>query len=205
MDFLFGLDLDGVCYQFEKTARYMLRKRISDRGVNPPAELSVASRGWNAIRDVLENADLAADWEWLWAEAVGQGLFRYGHVVTGAIEGVQALNELGEVVVVTHRPKAAVHDTLTWLSFMFDKAPLAGVHIQSNGQKKSEVNPRPAIYIDDATHVADDIISNTSSSVILFDQPWNQDFGLLSPRLYRAVGWQEVIKIATMLKEAKYE
>lgn len=200
-DLLFGLDLDGTVYEWDKTARYMLRERIKAKGANPPAELSVASRGWDTIMEVVSEDD----WKWLWTDAIREGLYRYGHVITGAIEGVRALNGLGDVMAITHRPKLAVHDTLTWLSFMLDKSPLSGVVIQSNGQKKSEVNPRPDIYIDDATHVADDIIGTTSSSVILFDQPWNQNFGLLSPRLYRAVGWQEVVKIATMLKEAKYE
>lgn len=198
-DFLFSLDLDGVAYEWDKTARYMLRRRISARGENPPPQLSVASNHWNAIQEVVSTSD----WEWLWTGAIKDGLYRYGHVVTGAIEGVQALNNLGDVVAVTHRPKAAVHDTLTWLSFMFDKAPLAGVHIQSNGQKKSEVVPRPDAYIDDAIHVAKDILLHTDSSVILFDTPENQD-APLSVKLYRAVGWQEVVKIATMLKEAKY-
>lgn len=199
-DFLFGLDLDGVAYEWEKTARYMLRERIRTRGETPPPELSVASSGWNSIQQIVSRED----WDWLWTGAIKNGLYRYGHVVTGAIEGVRALNNLGDVIAITHRPKAAVHDTLTWLSFMFDKAPLAGVVIQSNGQKKSEVKPRPDVYIDDAVHVANDVLLNTWSQVILFDQPWNQEAGP-AMHLYRAVGWDEVVKIATMLKEAKYE
>lgn len=195
---MIGLDLDGVCYAFDKTVRWMLSQRIRARGEQPPASLSVAASTWDSTMESVSSSD----WAWVWSGAIEEGLYRYGHVISGAIQGVQALNNLGDVYVITSRPKMAVHDTLTWLAFMFDKSPLAGVTIQSNGQKKSQANPVPDVYIDDAVHVVNEILDNTQSRVVLFDQPWNQD-APLSHRLYRAVGWTEVVKIAAMLKEAK--
>jgi 5'(3')-deoxyribonucleotidase len=207
--FLIGLDLDGVCYQYEKTARYMIRRRMEDRGETPPYELSEPSQSWNWIREYAP----AKDWDWLWAHGTAAGLYRYGHVVSGSIEGVQALNELGDVVVITARPKDAVHDTMVWLSTMFDKAPLSGLVIQSgNGQKKSDVQPAPDVFIDDAKHNADDLLRNTSSHVVLFDQPWNQDYvpweGPKSKRaesryrFERASGWREVVSAVRRLAAA---
>jgi len=196
-DFLIGLDLDGVCYNWDKTVRYMLRQRIMAKGANPPASLSVAAISWDSTKEAVT----PEDWRWVWAEAIDLGLYRYGHVITGAIEGVQALNNLGDVVVITHRPKSAVHDTLAWLGFMFNRVPLSGVIIHSNGQAKSQVESQPDVYIDDAVHVADDVLDNTQSSVILFDQPWNQN-ARPSSRLYRAIGWPQVVKIAEFIKEA---
>src|SRR5438093_1066807 len=75
------------------------------------------------------------------------GLFRYGHVVRGAVKGVRELAEIGDVVAVTSRPQNAVEDTLAWLLFM--KLPLSGVHILSRGEKKSSVRPTCDVYIDD--------------------------------------------------------
>lgn len=187
-DLLIGLDLDGVCYKWDETARYMLRQRIMAKGANPPAELFFPSQTYNSIQEIVS----PGDWKWLWTGAISEGLYRYGHVVNGAIEGVRELNLLGDVVVITHRPQAAVHDTLAWLTFMFDKAPLTGVVIQSNGQGKSAVTPTPDIYIDDMPHVANDILLNTASQMVLFDQPWNQGFEP-SARLVRAKGWRDVV------------
>lgn len=199
MSFIIGLDLDGVCYHFDRTARYMLRRRISDRCDPVPIELYEPSKYWDALKDVVPKED----WKWLWSDGVKQGLFRYGHVVGGSIEGVQALNDLGDVIAVTSRPKEAVHDTLVWLSTMFDKAPLSGIVIQSFGQKKSEVSPAPDVYVDDAPHNADDILANTSSSVILYSAPHNQDYHRGTPRVIRARGWDEVVEAVTLIKKER--
>lgn len=196
-----GLDLDGVCYKFESTARYMLRRRILDRGETPPIELSDVSRYW----DWIKTYSTKADWAWLWSGAIEEGLYRYGHVVTGAIEGAQAISRLGSTTVITARPKGAVHDTMAWLELMLNKVPLAGVVIQSDGQKKSEV-PGIDVYIDDAKHNLEELLDNTEASVIQFVQPWNEDFEprnlLQGARLFRAYSWTEVVGWVTRLKEA---
>jgi len=195
---LIGLDLDGVCYNWDKTARYMLRKRYVNSGRVIPIELTTESRSWDYIMEAVT----PDDWKWLWSEAIDQGLYRYGNVVKGAIEGVQELNELGDVIVITHRPKTAVHDTLVWLSTMFDKAPLSGLVIQSHkGQRKSDVRPQPDVYIDDAIHNAEDILENTDKRIIVYDQPWNQSGPVSHKRLARAYGWSEVVKYTGMVRE----
>jgi 5'(3')-deoxyribonucleotidase len=201
-DFIIGLDLDGVCYHFDRTARYMLRQRIVSSGRIVPDDLLVPAAHWNSIRDCVTDDD----WDWLWSDGVRAGLFRYGHVVGGSIEGIQALNNLGDVIVITARPKEAVHDTLVWLSTMFDKAPLSGVVIQSHGQKKSEVNPRPHVYIDDGVHNVNDILDNTKAPVILYQQPWNSgypvnDWSLAGIRVYPAQDWNDVVRAVTAIKE----
>lgn len=197
MTYLIGLDIDGVCYTYDRSARYMLRERLARRGDPVPPELFTPSISWNSVEDVVS----PEDWKWLYSGGVEEGLFRYGDVVGGAIYGVQDLNELGDVIAITSRPKQAVHDTLVWLSTMFDKAPLAGLHILSHGQKKSEVRPRPNIYIDDAMHNIDEILLNTPSHVraILFDQPWNQGYEadrlIGRSRWRRAYGWPDVVRL----------
>jgi len=197
-DFLIGLDLDGVCYKWDETARYMLRQRIMAKGANPPAELFFPSQTYNSIQEIVS----PGDWKWLWTGAISEGLYRYGHVVNGAIEGVRELSLLGDVVAITHRPQGAVHDTLAWLTFMFDKAPLAGVLIQSNGQDKSEAVPTPDVYVDDMPHVAEDVLLHTKSRVVLYDQPWNQGYEPGS-RLIRAKDWVDVVTAVRYAKGHK--
>jgi 5'(3')-deoxyribonucleotidase len=195
-DFTIGLDLDGPCYHFDRTARYMLRKRILAYGDFATAKLlEEESTTWNGIRDIVH----PDDWAWLWTDGVKNGLFRYGHIVGGAIEGVQELSQIGDVVAITARPKQAVHDTIVWLATMFDKAPLSGLVIQSHGQRKSDVHPLPDVYVDDAAHNADDILDNTTSRVVLYDTPMNRRYPL-NPRVFRALDWIDVVGIIRRIK-----
>jgi hypothetical protein len=200
--FVIGLDIDGVCYHWDRTARYMCRRWHTDRGLEVPEALFTDSTEWGTI----EKAVPGECWDYLWSTATEDGLFRYGHVVGGAIEGVQALNKMGSVIAITSRPKNAVHDTMVWLSAMFDKAPLSGIVIQSFGQKKSEgIAPRPNIFIDDAMHNIDDLVENTKSfqRAVLFDRPWNQgyDHPHLNSKWRRAVGWDQVVELVRQTKE----
>jgi 5'(3')-deoxyribonucleotidase len=175
----------------------MMRQRFKNTGRVIPPQLCEPSTSWDHIMDAVT----PRDWQWLWTEGVANGLFRYGNVITGAIEGVQELNELGDVVSITSRPKAAVHDTLVWLSTMFDKAPLSGLVIQTNKeQRKSDVIPEPDVYIDDALHNAKDVLDNTDSKIILFDQPWNQGGPPDNSRLIRVSGWTAVIQAVKEIK-----
>lgn len=199
-DYSIGLDLDGVCYDFERTARWMIRRKRENEGRTIPPELLVPMSYWNSVPELCPE-----DWKWLFSEGIHEGLFRYGHVVGGSIDGARALSELGDVVIITARPEEAVHDTIVWLGTMFDKVRLAGIHILSYDQKKSAVRPLPDIYIDDASHNIDDIALHTPSNVraILYDQPWNQD-AVTEGRVARARGWREVVQLVRGAKEGKW-
>ena len=195
-DFIIGLDLDGTCYNFDRTARYMLRKRAESRGDFLLAQaLERETTTWNGIQDIVPDSE----WKWLWTGGVEEGLFRYGHVIEGAITGAQELANLGDVVAITHRPKEAVHDTIVWIGTMFNRAPLSGLVIQSYGQRKSEVRPLPGVYIDDAPQVADDILDNTPSKVVLFDTAINRRYPV-HPRVIRALSWHDVVTAVEKIK-----
>jgi 5'(3')-deoxyribonucleotidase len=201
-DYTIGLDLDGCVYQWDKTARYMLRRRMEDRGEQPTDALYHASTSWDYIEENVSKED----WEWLWSSGTRQGLYRYGHVVSGAIEGVQGLANIGDVVVITARPKDAVNDTLTWLGTFFDKASLSGIVIQSNGQKKSQVEPVPDVYIDDGAHNLDDVLLNTDSLAIQFVQPWNAEYSPSLKALDRwhpALGWRNTVAVVEWAKRER--
>jgi 5'(3')-deoxyribonucleotidase len=194
-----GLDLDGVCYQWEKTARYMLRRRIVGRGEVCPGALLQESPHWNWIEENVSQED----WAWLWSEAVKQGLFRYGHVVSGAIEGTTQLAALGEVFVVTARPKEAYGDTLAWLAFMFDKVPIAGVHFTTR-----KIDANADIYIDDHVDNVTPLLSS-GKACVLFDRAWNRRqwprrYGqgvAVAPFFERAATWHGVVDAVARFKE----
>jgi uncharacterized HAD superfamily protein len=164
-----GLDIDGVMYKWDKTARYMLRDVLPN---SPYKEtLQTESQGWNWIKDNVS----PEHWEWLWTEGVHLGLFRYGHLYPGTIQAVRRLAEIGDVVLITHRPKMAVTDTLAWLGLL--NLPLAGVHLLTNQEPKSLVQPQCDVYLDDKPDNFVDLRENTKAKLVaLMRRPWNASF-----------------------------
>jgi len=176
-----AIDLDGVTYEFERTARYMLREL---RGYADVKELQTESTEW----DYIPNHIGSDDWRWLWDEGIELGLFRYGHVSTGAIVGLRALLKAKhDLLVVTHRPRKAVPDTLAWLSYI--NIPFSEVHILSDGQRKSSV--AADLIIDDKWENVREW-AQRDRHAILFDRPWNQDH-YDTDQITRAFGWGKVV------------
>lgn len=163
-----GLDIDGVCYMWEKTARYMLREVLP----NSPYKkvLKQESLGWDWIKQQV----LPGHWEWLWKQGIELGLFRYGHSYPGTIQAMRELSTLGEIVIITHRPKQAVNDTLAWLSYQ--NLPIAGVHLLTNEENKGLVRPECDVYLDDKPENCLDFANYTKGKVFLMRRPWNADW-----------------------------
>jgi len=162
--------------EFQSAACYMLNAHRGNQ---------LKWQNWNSW-DWAKHQVSKEDWQWLWTEGVRMGLFRYGHVVKGGILGVQKLAALGhELLVVTHRPKQAVRDTIAWLHHV--DLPFSEVHILSDGQPKSTVEAD--VLIDDKPENCMDWPRRS----LLFDQPWNQDFvSLRASSTRRVYGWEEV-------------
>jgi uncharacterized HAD superfamily protein len=177
-----GLDIDGVLYSWEKTARYMLREVLPNSPYTKDGPLGHKSTHWNYIQENVS----PQDWKWLWNEGVRLGLFRHGHLFPGTIKCVRRLADMGDVVVITHRPKQAVEDTLAWLTYQ--RLPLAGVHILSGQEPKSSVKPLCNVYIDDKPENCDDLAMRTGASVFIMDREWNQGFARPGVRRVRDLG-----------------
>jgi len=177
-----GIDLDGCCYEWERTARYILREVLPN---SPYKEvLKQESTGWDWIQERV----LPGHWEYLWKEGVAQGLFRHGHVTTGAIQGIRELATLGEVIVVTHRPKQAVVDTLAWLAYQ--QLPLSGVHLLTNEENKGLVRPGFDVFLDDKPKNIIDVRNNSSAFTYLMRRPWNEGIAVLGDEVRN---WPEFV------------
>jgi 5'(3')-deoxyribonucleotidase len=161
-----GIDLDGCAYEWERTARYMLREILPN---SPYKEtLRGESQGWNWIQERV----LPGHWAWLWKQGVELGLFRHGHVSTGAIQGIRELATLGDVIVVTHRPKQAVVDTLAWLAYQ--QLPLTGVHLLTAEENKGLVRPGFDVFLDDKPQNIIDVRDNSTAFTYIMRRPWNE-------------------------------
>jgi uncharacterized HAD superfamily protein len=185
-----AVDVDGVQYEWDKTARYMLRTHRGN------THLTSESTHWNYIQDTVSEED----WDWLWTVGVDKGLFRYGHLVRGAIEGLRALVRDGqELMVITARPKEAVRDTLAWLTLM--DIPWNGIHILSNGEPKTKIEAD--VLIDDKPENVMAWAQMMGRTGFLFSRAWNiaipdhllKDWFRVveDGHIIRVHGWSEVL------------
>lgn len=182
-----GLDIDGVMYKWDKTARYMLRDVLPN---SPYKEvLQQESQGWDWIKEQVT----PEHWEWLWTEGVRLGLFRYGHLYPGTIQAVRRLAEIGDVVLITHRPKTAVTDTLAWLGLL--NLPIAGLHLLTNMEPKSLVQPQCDVYLDDKPDNVTDLYLKTSAKLVcLMRRPWNAMWLPAVADIRVVHGWNDFIR-----------
>jgi 5'(3')-deoxyribonucleotidase len=169
-----AIDLDGVLYDWEGTARFLLREY---RDVDLPI-----STHWEAIKEAIPDDD----WQWLWNAGPKLGLFRNGHMIKGAKRAFDDIKNLGHhPVLLTARRKSAVLDTLGWLAYhRFD---FPEIHVLGDSSDKPSV---PAdIYIDDyPKNIWNIAKAKPKSMVICFRQSWNKNIEL--PReVWIADGW----------------
>lgn len=187
-----GVDIDGVLYEWSKTCRYLLREVLPDSPYGRDGPLGRESTNWNYIQDNVS----PEHWRWLWTEGVRLGMYRHGHLVHGAVQGVRTLADAGHhIVIISHRPPFAVNDTLAWLSH--HGLPLHGIHLLANEAPKSDVMPRCDAYVDDKPDNVLDLAKNTEARLVaLFDQPWNQDLrGAGAHRVRRVHGWPDFVAV----------
>lgn len=181
-----AIDCDGVLYQFHSAFVYMANAYL---GYDFDVERDWTS--WMAVEKKMS----AGDRKWMWDLGVDLGLFRYGHVEKGAIIGVRELHQMGhELLLVTHRTRRAVKDTIAWLNYV--DLPFDQIHILSDNQPKSSIEAD--ILIDDKPENLVDW-ANHGRMAIRFDQPWNRYITYAhhenAANIKLARGWKEVVDI----------
>lgn len=183
-----AVDLDGVCYEFQRTYRYMMREYL--RVEMPPVD-----QFWHHWDAQMQYGEIA-DHKWMWAQGVERGLFRYGHMVTGARRGLEALYDMGhDLVIVTHRPANATPDTVDWLSLNLKGLPYS-LHILSGGENKASVDWD--VLIDDRPENIQ-AAQDCGRIGILFSQPWNENYDWIRAGARRATGWKETVDVVRSL------
>lgn len=189
MEMRIGIDIDGVMYQWDRTARYMLRNVLPG---SPYGFLVEESKSWNEIQHRVA----PEDWGWLWNEGVKLGLFRYGHMYPGTVQAIRKLATMGEIVLITHRPTAAVKDTLAWLAY--NDFPISELHLLTAGENKASVKPECDIYLDDKPENCIDLADGTKARIYLMARPWNYGFrdawSSSYPGIHTIENWNQFIE-----------
>lgn len=177
-NFVFGVDLDGVCADYTQGFRAVV---AADRGIQPD-DLPLG-RSWGFQEWDLDEADFNR----LHHQAVTKDrILRTLPVMEGCADALWRLSDAGVWIrIITHRlylnwgHAEAVSDTVHWL----DEARIPYRDLCFLGDKP-EVGAD--LYIDDAPHnVA--ALRDAGNEVIVFEQPYNVE--LTDPR---AKSWADV-------------
>jgi 5'(3')-deoxyribonucleotidase len=193
------LDLDGVMYDFQGAATYLLNTQFG-------YELTRNWPYWD-----FPKAQVSKEaWEWLWAEGVTEkGVFRHGNLIKGAITGVQELGKISHLLIATSRPENARSDTWSWIAHHWD-LPVSGIVLVNDGSwfnRKSDIGAD--VFIDDGPHNAMDVLEHTNALMLLVTRPWNEEMRTVFsknpvPRLKVVNSWTEIYDaVSTYAMEAK--
>lgn len=165
-----GIDIDGVLYDWDARARALLESRF---GVSLDERSSSYYGREEQLKKILGPASGALAWQWLFQqEAANQGLWSMGEPIPDAVEAVSRLALTHDVVLITKRPRAALHESYWWLRTV-GLAPTELVFIHPDSDRGKSTVPC-AWYVDDSPAVVTEL-ERIGHKVFLFDQPWNQD------------------------------
>lgn len=165
-----GLDLDGVLVDFNTSAKVLLAKNF---GYTFPRE-PVPCWNWPGYYGVTKEHE-----DWLWTGGIDQGLFLNAWPLEGATYFADRLTKLGDIVVVTSRPKAAWFDTLAWLR-SWSIGPPKEIHFYLPGENKASANCD--LYIDDKAENIQDVVKEGYPGILLA-YPYNSHADPTIPRV----------------------
>lgn len=171
-----AVDLDGVIYDYHSTFKYIAETEFN---VDLPSLTSwiVRNAGWDWYSRFLNKEQI----EYMKTKAITErGLFRHGHVLKGAIDGLRKLSRDYDIIICTHRPFVAHQDTIEWIAF--HRIPCKEIILLWNEEPKSEVDAD--VLIDDRPrNILDFVISGRAG--VVWKRPWSEQEMAEIPDVYR--------------------
>jgi 5'(3')-deoxyribonucleotidase len=156
-----GIDLDGVVADFN--AGWIERYNAQFGSDLLPEHVDI----WDAPTLLTHFTNMSEFWSWARTAGGGASIFRVLQPYRGAIAALERLSERDDIVIVTTKPRFAVHDTFEWLAE--HRVPTTEVHIVDD---KSEV--ACDVYLDDADHNIEALLAARPDSLVCrFVRPWS--------------------------------
>lgn len=158
--FRIGLDLDGVVADWTGAAK----RWFNARGYKFDETQDVPT--WNYIEDNVSKED----WKAIWKEAENGFFLEKVQALRGADEFVAGLAKLGDIVVITSRPKVAALDTFAWIHRRgWD---VTGINVVGKNDPKWLISAD--VLIDDKPeHVAAWLDKPNLGKAVLFSRDYN--------------------------------
>lgn len=168
---LFGVDIDGVIYDFIGAACSVLRQMGHTVHYEDVTH-------WHALNELV--GDRAMDRLWS-TKALRRELFRGGPAHLDAVKAVRRLEQVVDLCFITHRPLDCADVTMAWLAEQ--KLHPRALHFAS-GMDKGAVAACIG-YVDDRTDNAHQIATAPHApKVFVPARPWNTDVDLELAELF---------------------
>ncbi|TFH25860.1 hypothetical protein E4G67_00320 [Candidatus Bathyarchaeota archaeon] len=184
MSLLYGIDLDGVCFDF----LHAFSKWLEDKtGIEMPQDEEITSYYWHETVEGLEE-----DTFWREFHKFGQaGGYKYLELLPDAKEGLEAIKRAGHrIIYITNRPDYALCDTQ--LALQYHLFPFSDNLIFANGSKSPIIKMhRVDVFIDDSPSTIEEISMQTSARIYCKDYPFNRK--LKPGRFTRVHSWEEFL------------
>lgn len=172
-DFVFGVDLDGVCGDYTNAFRAVVAEHRGVRASDLPYEHSWDFREWGLTPAEFRHLHRIA--------VLDHRVFRTMPVIEGTADVLWRLSDAGVWIrIITHRlyfnwgHAVAVADTVAWLD-------TAGIPYRDLCFLGTKPQVEADCYVDDGPHNVE-ALRASGAHVIVFDQPYNQH--LDGPRAY---------------------
>ena len=179
-----GIDLDGVVADFNAGWVSLYNDQF-DREL---ASDMVTS--WGGMIDLTHFTDMGEFWRWA-GQGDGHSIFRHLDTYPGAVETLEQLSVMHDIVIITTKPDWAIHDTFAWLSD--HRIPTREVHILED-----KWTVPCDVYLDDAPHQIEAIHANRpESAMVRFVRAWNEP----RPGVHDVADWDEFLSLVGRLAE----
>jgi uncharacterized HAD superfamily protein len=164
----FGIDLDGVCFDFQGGFSPWLEEHL---GIEMPKHEEITSYYWYEGIKGLDKKDF---WEEFHKFGKADGYFNL-EVLPGTLEGLRRIVDAGHrITYITNRPSYARKQTADVLSL--HNFPFSGMLEFANGHKTPLVREKGVeIFIDDSPITIAELCSGTDARIYCMDAPVNQD------------------------------
>ncbi len=155
-----GIDLDGVVADF--TGGWVKRYNAEfGASIDPGAVVR-----WGAAPDITHFPDMGAFWEWI-RDTEGPTVFRTLETYADAVETLERLSRDHHIVIITTKPRWAIHDTFAWIADQ--RLPTREVHMI---RRKWDVPVD--VYLDDGPHVLEELVPRRPHALVCrFVRAWN--------------------------------
>ncbi len=170
-----GIDLDGVVANFN--AGWMARFNAEFGTELTPDQV----QRWDQLADLTHFDHLGQFWRWA-RNGDEPSIFRDLPLIDGAAAALTELSQHHNIVIITAKPRWAIHDTFAWLAD--NQIPTQEVHITTEKWKV------PCdVYVEDSPFQLPEIAEKRPGALVVrFVRPWNNPI----PGTHDVTNWAEL-------------
>lgn len=184
MERKFGIDLDGVCFDFVGAFSKWLKDRLN----LSYDDNQITEYHWYNCVPGLTRDDFFREFH----NFGHAGMYGNLDLIPGCVVGIHKMLARGKLWFVTARPDYAKNDTIEAVKRAFGLDERQIVFSGGKDYKATEVNHLDIdTFVEDGPQYALSIAKNTNAKVYLIDKPYNQN--VEHSKIIRVKNWDEIL------------